>query len=270
MNAARHSGSTTATSTQRKVSAVQVVGELFITISLLLFSFAFYEAYWTNVEAGKNQDAAAQQLESEWKKNPREKKVPELGEAFARMYIPAFGSDFQFAIVEGTSDADLLTGPGHYEESQLPGEPGNFAVAGHRVGKGAPFNDLGQLQECDAIVVETRTDWHIYRVLPIDASGATRRAEAASCFDQQHVAELSEGRYQGVAGRHITVPGDYAVVQPVPGQDTAASAPGVGSLMTMTTCHPQFSNAERMIVHAMLVRSEPKTGDNRPAEFKEG
>ena len=33
------------------------------------------------------------------------------------MYIPAFGSDFQFAIAEGTDDADLLAGPGRYVDS---------------------------------------------------------------------------------------------------------------------------------------------------------
>ena len=62
------------------------------------------------------------------------------------------------------------------------GGGGQFAVAGHRVGKGAPFNDLGNLKACDAVVVETQNSWEIYRVLPIDAQGAARRADAAGCF----------------------------------------------------------------------------------------
>ena len=73
------------------------------------------------------------------------------------MYIPAFGDDFQFAIVEGTDENDLLRGPGDYEQTQRPGEEGNFGVAGHRVDKGSPFNDLGLLETCDAIVVEPLT-----------------------------------------------------------------------------------------------------------------
>ncbi|MHA6795158.1 sortase domain-containing protein [Pseudonocardia bannensis] len=30
-------------------------------------------------------------------------------------------------------------GPGHYPQTALPGRPGNFAVAGHRIGRGATF-----------------------------------------------------------------------------------------------------------------------------------
>lgn len=40
-------------------------------------------------------------------------------------------------------------------------------MAGHRVGKGAPFNDLGALEACDAVVVETKQEWVTYRVLPM-------------------------------------------------------------------------------------------------------
>ena len=133
-----------------RFSIRQIVGELLLTAGVLLLLFAFYEAYWTNVESGKLQDQARAELDDTWR-NPRQQLNPELGEAFARMYIPSFGADFEFAIVEGTEDEALLRGPGHYTETQMPGEVGNFAVAGHRVGKGAPFNDLGALQACGAI-----------------------------------------------------------------------------------------------------------------------
>ncbi|MEJ5997814.1 class E sortase [Corynebacterium sp. H130] len=268
MSAARHAKPARS---PRKVTFTQVIGELFITISVLLFAFAFYESFWTNVEAGKQQDQASHALDDKWSKkvNPRQKLTPELGEAFARMYIPAFGSDFNFAIVEGTTDADLLKGPGRYSDSQMPGEPGNFAVAGHRVGKGAPFNDLGNLEVCDAVIVETRSSWDIYRILPIEVQGAQRQEAAAKCFSQKQVSELVDGQYAGIEGRHITLPGDYSVVHPLPGLDIAEPTPDMEGLMTMTTCHPQFSNAERMIVHAMKVRSEPKNGNQRPIEFEE-
>lgn len=133
-----------------RFSIRQIVGELLLTAGVLLLLFAFYEAYWTNVESGKLQDQARAELDDTWR-NPRQQLNPELGEAFARMYIPSFGADFEFAIVESAEDEALLRGPGHYPETQMPGEVGNFAVAGHRVGKGAPFNDLGALQACDAI-----------------------------------------------------------------------------------------------------------------------
>ena len=164
-----------------------------------------------------------------------------MGEAFAQLYIPTFGSDYHFAIIEGTDEDDLLRGPGRYVDSQMPGEMGNFAVAGHRVGKGAPFNDLGKLKTCDDLVVETQTERITYRVLPIDG-------EQAGCFNG------IPPEYSHVAGRHITTPGDVSVTTPVPESDAEPSR----EILTLTTCHPQFSNAERMIVHAMEVEKEEK------------
>ena len=123
----------------------------------------------------------------------------------------------------------------------MPGEMGNFAVAGHRVGKGAPFNDLGKLETCDDIVVETQTERITYRVLPIDG-------EQVDCFNG------IPPEYSHVVGRHITTPGDVSVTNPVPESDAAPNR----EILTLTTCHPQFSNAERMIVHAMEVEKEEK------------
>ena len=211
-----------------------------LTIGVVLLLFAFYEAYWTNVESGQLQEEASAHLEEQWR-NPRQKMEPELGKAFAQLYIPTFGSDYHFAIIEGTNEDDLLRGPGRYVDSQMPGELGNFAVAGHRVGKGAPFNDLGKLQTCDDIVVETQTERITYRVLPIDG-------EQADCFNGM------PPEYAHVAGRHITTPGDVSVTHPVPESDAEPSR----EILTLTTCHPQFSNAERMIVHAMEVEKEEK------------
>lgn len=244
-----------------RISIAQVLGELFLTAGVVLLLFAFYEAFWTNVESGKLQDQAQQELDEQWK-NPRQNLTPELGEAFARMYIPAFGPDFEFAIIEGTDENDLLRGPGHYEDTQMPGEVGNFAIAGHRVGKGAPFNDLGALETCDAIVVETATNWVTYRVLPIDG-------HPADCLSTEQQAKLA-GEYSGVQGRHITVPGDVGVLAAVP---SLTDAPATEGIITLTTCHPQFSNAERMIVHAMEVENLPKSSSDgsgqRPAALEE-
>lgn len=239
------------------MSVTHVVGELLLTAGVLLLLFAFYESYWTNIESGKLQDQASEKLDEEWV-NPRGQLHPELGEAFARMYIPTFGSDYQFAIVEGTSDEDLLAGPGRYTDSQMPGELGNFAVAGHRVGKGAPFNDLGNLQTCDAIVVETQSEWITYRVLPIDG-------EPADCLTPEQQGKLT-GEYANVLGRSITLPGDVGTIAPVPGTDGAEASE---SLITLTTCHPQFSNAERMIIHAMETDHQPKVAGERPAVLEE-
>ncbi|APT93451.1 housekeeping sortase [Corynebacterium phocae] len=250
---------------QSKLRPTQVLGELMLTAGVLLLLFAFYESFWTNLESAQLQKEAAEELSDSWGEedawvNPRGKVAPELGEAFARLYIPTFGSDYHFAVVEGTKDEHLLVGPGRYVDSQLPGQHGNFAVAGHRVGKGAPFNDLGNLQTCDAIVVETQTEWITYRVLPIGGV-------AADCLNQEQQAKLG-AEYAGVQGLTITHPGDVAVIDPVPGTQVTAQEASEG-LITLTTCHPQFSNAERMIVHAMETSVEPKQPGQRPAVLEE-
>lgn len=264
------------TATRRRPDFLQVLGELLLTLGVIVFLFAFYESYWTNIESGKMQAQADEKLDEQWQQrvNPRQKITPEIGDAFARMYIPSFGSDFQFAIVEGVEDADLEIGPGHYTNTPMPGVPGNFAVAGHRVGKGAPFNDLGNLHTCDAIVVETQTSWNVYRILPIDSTGEQRRADA-SCLSPEQQEMVTTGAYANVAGRYITTPGDVSTISAIPGTDLWQETdqtpdPTWQQLITLTTCHPQFSNAERMIVHGMLTEQIPKDGSNtRPAVLEE-
>ncbi|MDY5785026.1 class E sortase [Corynebacterium sp.] len=243
--------------TPRRITAGEVFGEILLTVGVLLLLFAYYESFWTNVKSQKLQETAQTQLEQQWV-NPRAASTPELGDAFARMYIPAFGSDYQFAIIEGVDEQALLAGPGRYPDTQLPGEPGNFAVAGHRVGKGAPFNDLGRLAACDAIVVETQRQWVTYRVLPMTTDPAQRAQEIAPCIGGEAAQRVTGGDYAHVLGRHITTPNDVSVINPVPETDTVEVAEGLEGMITLTTCHPQFSNAERMIVHAVQTEAVDK------------
>lgn len=257
-----------------RITFSQVLGEVFLTLGALALLFVLYESYWTNIESGRQQDVANEKLDGLWQEetervNPRQQLAPELGEAFARMYIPTFGSDFHFAVIEGTEESELIAGPGRYTDSQLPGEAGNFAVAGHRVGKGAPFNDLGNLRACDAIVVETLNSWDVYRVMPISSDTPTRQQEASGCFTEPQINRMTIGDYAGVAGRHITTPDHIEVINPIPGAITTEVAEGAESLITLTTCHPQFSAAERMIVHGMLVEQIPKSDGPRPAVLEE-
>lgn len=255
---------------RRKLDPISVLGEIFVTVGVIALLFAFYEVYWTDISSGREQALVAGDLDSQWdSRNPRPLTEITEGAAFARLHIPSFGSDFNFAVVKGTSDADLTKGPGQYLDSQGPGERGNFAMAGHRVGRGSPFNDLGLLKTCDAVVVETAGSWNIYRVLPIDVPADQRHAAAAECLPEKVAEQMSRGPYAGVQGRHITLPSDINVINPVPGGPGLEVGPEDAALLTMTTCHPQFSDAERMIVHAVLEKKEPKSPGYVPAELTE-
>ncbi len=261
-------------STARK--AVRTVGELLITAGLVILLFVVYEVYVTDLISAGKQGDATEALDEQWSSNtveadPQRQAQYELldGQAFAKMYIPVFGPDYKFSIVEGTTDKDLEIGPGHYKGTALPGHPGNFSVAGHRVGKGAPFNDLDLLNPCDAIVVETQTEWIVYRMLPKtgDVAGwAEKQAANPKCAK---VSPLG-APYDKTVGQEIVLPTQGEVIDVVPHFVGEPPAPAQqAALMTLTTCHPRFSDKQRLIVHAVLSDSYPKAPGFLPEEMKE-
>jgi sortase (surface protein transpeptidase) len=281
-------------------TVIRGIGQTLITLGVVVLLFVVYEVYVTDLFGERKQAAATSALDAQWSEHaapatggtavttvvetaqatavvdaeqqavdPRTRKKnydTTLGDGFAKIYVPAFGADFVFTIIEGTNPDDLYVGPGHYPDTQYPGQPGNFSVAGHRVSKGSPFNDLGLLASCDALVIETQDDWFVYRVLPM-------ADEAAGWSSTQHDhcagVEPQSGQYAQVTGRTIVDPSDYAVVLPVPGVNSTEVPPGAERLITLTTCHPQFSDAERMIIHGVLVKSYAKAPGFLPPELKE-
>lgn len=221
----------------------------------MVLLFVAYELYVTNWMSARLQDEASAELDEEWSQGRELHAALIDGKAFARIYIPSFGADWGFTIQQGVDDATLEIGPGHYKQTALPGEPGNFAVAGHRVGKGAPFNDLDLLNSCDAIVIETIDSFFVYRVLPMADEAATwdqRKSGDPRCVN---VVPLHgpDDVYGQTVGRVIVTPDRGDAVAPVPYRpDAALPKTSQAALLTLTTCHPQFSDRERMIIHAVL------------------
>lgn len=140
--------------------------------------------------------------------------VPEAGGPIGRMFIPHLG--LNWILVEGVTDAALAAGPGHYPGTARPGQVGNMAVAGHR--EAGMWADLDRMAAGDAVVVETRSRWYVYRVL----------------------------------SNRVVDPTDLAEVAPVPPGATRGSR-----LLTLTTCWPRFGNSRRIAVRAVLERTSP-------------
>ncbi|MGH3864518.1 class E sortase [Actinokineospora sp.] len=258
--------------------AVRSIGELLITAGMVVLLFVVYEVWITDLISAGKQDDVTTALEEDWQTPAESERTEHFsfadGEGIARLYIPALGSDYKFTIVEGTSETNLEVGPGHYKQSAAPGAPGNFGVAGHRVGKGAPFNDLDLLQSCDAMIVETRGSWYIYRMLPTveDAENWAQVGTDPFCAGTPGSAKVEPltGEYAATIGRRIVTPRDSAVVAPVPGNLAAKTPPEQRQkLITLTTCHPKFSNRQRMILHGVLVRVHPKSDPALPPELRE-
>lgn len=278
---------------------IRGLGQTLITAGLVVLLFVVYEVFVTNIFGAQNQAAATEALDQLWAEesdtvvaegdpavvtqdggvvvstaagptaDPGERTRTydtTEGAGFAKIYVPAFGPDFVFTVVEGVTQKDLYNGPGHYPDTQYPGEKGNFALAGHRVNKGAPFDDLGLLASCDAVVIETRSEWFVYRVLPM-------QDEVADWDTTKHAhcdgVEVQTGQYQGVYGREITDPTDIAQVYAVPHRGSYQVPAGAQPLITLTTCHPKFSDRQRMIIHGVLTASYPKADGFLPPEMQE-
>jgi sortase (surface protein transpeptidase) len=212
---------------------VRGAGELLVTAGLIMLLFVVYELYVTDLITGRTQDHLSQQIQHEWATTPAaptaDLVAPPVGQPLAVLHIPRLGADYSRVILEGTSADQLAAGPGHYVGTAMPGQLGNLAVAGHRVGKGSPFLDADQLRPGDPIVVETADSWFVYRVLGDPATGDYRTDPS------------------GVPGQEIVRPTDVAVIAPTPGGAAATQA-----YLTLTTCHPKYSARQRLIVHALL------------------
>ena len=198
------------------------LGELLVTGGLVVLLFVVYELFVTDFIAGQRQEELTQQIHEQWAAPaPDRPEVP--GDAIAVLYIPRLGGDYSRVVLEGTSEDELAQGPGHYVGTALPGQPGNLALAGHRVGKGSPFLDADQLRPGDPVVVETADSWFVYRVL---------------------------GPAEQVPGQQVVSPSDVSVIAPTP--DGPADGPPTGAYLTLTTCHPEYSARQRLVVHAVL------------------
>lgn len=86
-----------------------------------------------------------------------------VGDPLTRMEIPSIDTDT--IVVEGSSQAALRAGAGHYPETPLPGEKGNVAIAGHRTTYGKPFNRMDELKEGDKVILTTPLGRFVYEIM---------------------------------------------------------------------------------------------------------
>lgn len=149
----------------------------------------------------------------------------EVGDAFAALWFERDGdriiNDDVLYVVSGVSLDVLRAGPGHYPDSDVPGGDGNLAIAGHRTTYGSPFWSLNDLQDGDTIHV-------------LDRAG------------QEWVYAYREQR--------IVRPTDVWVV----GDDPLETG---DPTITLTTCHPRHSAAQRLIAWGELVTERGGDGD---------
>jgi sortase A len=100
---------------------------------------------------------------------------------------------------------------------------GNFAVAGHRNTHGEPFRFINRLKAGDKVVVETAATYYVYTI----------------------TSQLA-----------TTPPSNVKVIDPIPAQSGFTEP---GRYLTLTTCTPEFSSVNRLIVWGKLTEERPRS-----------
>lgn len=267
-SARRHSAGYVGGDESRHVlaSVMQVVSELMITAGVLLALLVVWELFWTDIGAGRVQDEIVAELDWDSQVAPVPAATttgpqpspsdsgplyrvlpasdihvhepppvvaePDYAETFATMYVPRWGRDYVKPISQGVSRADVLDrkGIGHYPQTAMLGEPGNFAVAAHRTTYARPFWDIHKLKLDDRIVIRSEDTWYVYSVVDY----------------------------------YVEAPTYVASIAPVPRKP--GTAPD-GYYLTLTSCHPKYSARQRYIVHAELVYWAPADSGGYPVDL---
>lgn len=213
--------------TLQKVAAVcGVVGEVMITVGVVLALFVVYSLWWTNVVTNREVAKQSRKVRESWqhgKSTPGRGFNPKDGIGF--LHIPAMGHDYQVLIAKGTSRKELNKGvAGYYTDpvkAALPwAKKGNFALAAHRDGHGAKFHNLNKVKKGDVLVVETRDVWYVYRVF--------KTLPSTSKYNVGVIKPIPSGSGRTKAGRYIT----------------------------LTTCTPVYTSRNRLVVWGTLTRTE--------------
>ena len=207
---------------------LQWFGEILITIGLILMLYVVWQLFVNDPVVSQNQQQQAEQYSNVEQQHPKEfvkmKGNLKQGAVFAKLYVPRFEKDYERLIGQGTFQKITLNvvGIGHYVSSRWPGEPGNFALAAHRTSHGAPFSKIDTLKAGDKVWVETNENWFTYE-------------------------------YRQTA---IVEPTDTSVLRDLPPGLTNAKKGK--SYLTMTSCHPKWSNKQRIVVWFELVNTQTK------------
>lgn len=113
-------------------------------------------------EDTKENSNKAEKVEVEKDKKP-EKAQLEEGKGIGILNIPKI--NLEIGIIEGVSYEDIKYVVGHFPRSPMPGEKGNFSIAGHRISYfGQAFKDIDKLEKGDKVKVTYNGKEYTYEV----------------------------------------------------------------------------------------------------------
>jgi sortase A len=159
-----------------------------------------------------------------------------VGAGLTKLIIDNPRVNVNVLVVEGTTVAALRAGAGHYVNTPYPcGPSGNVGIAGHRTTYGRPFNRINDMEPGDTVTLITPVSQCVYQVMQPAAAG-----ESANPF--------------------VVLPTDGSVVTDgnVPPDGTAAAAAGP-QWLTLTSCNPPGSAAQRMVLRLQMISCKGST-----------
>lgn len=242
---------------RRRVSVIGVIGELLITVGVVVLLYVAWQMWIGDLIYAAEKNQVGAELSQEWQQQaaastpdaasptpsasaPADAAAPIVveppvlpqpadAETFGVMWIPRFGPDYHVPIAGGVSRPRTLDpiGIGHYPDTAMPGQVGNFALAAHRTTFGKPFNRIADLHVGDAIVVETQEGWYTYRFRTLE---------------------------------YVT-PDSVDVLLDVPRKP---DVPAGGRYITMTSCSPMYAMTERIVAYGLFESFTPRA-DGPPA-----
>lgn len=235
----RHRSRRRLTTDQIITRVLGVVGELLITLGVIVLFFLAWQLWINNAIVASEQKSIAKELQESWQDSaPVTPTTPDNtdygippafagtgdGNKFATIYIPRLEAN-SGRVVANSVDLPLVLNHGyygHYPQTQWPGQTGNFAVAIHRTNWGSPFANSNKLETGDKIYVETKDGYYTY---------VFRNFE-------------------------YVLPTAVDVILPTPGRNVVTQGQ---SLITITTCNPLLGDAERLIVYGVLDSWRPRS-----------
>lgn len=242
---------------RRRATFTGVLGEILITVGIVTLMYVAWQLWIGDIIYGAERTAQADALSDQWQREfeeyiaatPSATETPEPADTtaepvilpqpadaqiFATMHIPRFGSDYNVNMAGGVTRSGTLDpiGIGHYPGTQMPGEVGNAAFAAHRTTWGKPFNRIAELHVGDPIVIETPDGWYTYRFRTLE----------------------------------YVRPDAIEVILPVP---QAVGVSANDRYLTMTSCSPMYSLAERIVAFSVFESFTPRSA-GPPASLTEG
>ena len=230
----------------RKAKMFRLIGSVCIGGAVFFAGVIINRLWISNYFSDRAAEKAREELLTSWNR-PTETTIPfltpastiapgEIGpinaptnqEAFALLYIPRIGNDvWATPIFEGVRSKQLNSGIGHYPNSGLPGQDGNFSLFGHRSSYGQPFSHIERLRVGDEVIVETKELYFVYTLK----------------YDK------------------IVKPSAIWVTEPTQMSELGIAADDPFRVITLITCEPRWSTAKRWVwwgvLHAVYPRETP-------------